>query len=307
MKNRLVTGVFVMLFFIVAGCGGGQRSTEPLSQQAEKRKVIATVYPVYDFAKRVAGDKLDIILLVQPGAEPHDWEPTAKDLRQIKTAAVFLYHGAGFEPWIDKLLNPEIVGSAQAVEVSKGIPLLEAHEEHEGHHADPHVWLDPVLAQQEVSTIEQAFSAADPNNSAYYRANAERFRSELNQLHEDYKLKLAGLPRREIVTSHTAFGYLTARYQLRQTGVMGLAPDADPTPERMVEVIKFCKTNQVKYIFFETLVNPRVAETIARETGASTLVLNPIEGLTPDEKANGKDYIVLMRDNLTNLQKALSE
>lgn len=315
----LAASLALILAASLAGCGA--KTGTPVPAPAAKLKVVASVYPVYEFARQVGGDKIDLTLLVPPGAEPHDWEPTAKEIVAIKAAKLFLYHGAGFEN-LDKILTPETLGTTRAVAVSQGIPVLKPEEDDHDHdhghkhddkkakshsHADAHMWLDPIYAQQQVSTVAAALAAADPDNAGYYRANADRFGQELARLDADYRATLAPLPRRDIVTSHAAFGYLAKRYGLRQIAIMGLTPDSEPTPERLASVVRFTRDHNVKYIFFETIVSPKLAETIARETGARLLVLSPIENLTPEEAKQGKDYLTLMRENLANLKKALSE
>lgn len=316
----LITLLFISLL-LTAGCGGKGKPA-PTSTAGDEIKVVATIYPVYEFAKQVGGDKIDLVMLIPPGAEPHEWEPTAKDLITIKSAKVFLYNGAGFEP-VDKLLHKEVLGTAAAIEVSKGIPLLSGIEdndeddEHEGHdhdkqHAghqhvvDPHVWLDPEYAKVEVNNIAQALSQVDPANSEYYRVNAEKYNAELTKLHGEFQSGLAGAVRKEIVTTHAAFQYLAKRYNLQQTPIMGLSPDAEPTPDKMASIVRFCREKQVTTIFFETLVSPKLAETIAKETGAKLLVLNPIDGLTEDDLKQGKSYLSMMRQNLANLKQAVN-
>ncbi len=324
MKRIVKIGLMCLLgaAVLLTGCGSKTKSTQ---SSPDKIKVFATVYPVYDFARQVGGDKIELAMLMPPGAEPHDWEPTPQDIIKLKSAKLVLYHGAGLEP-VDKLLSKDILATVKAVEVSKGITLL-ANPEDDGHEdeaddhqheqdkktgqhtheseTDPHVWLDPVNAQQEVKTIAAALSEADPANSDYYQKNAERFIQELAKLDNDYQTTLAKAGRRDIITSHIAFGYLAKRYNLEQTGIMGLAPDSEPTPDKMAKVVDFCRTHQVKYIFFETLVSPKLADTIAKETGAGLLVLNPLENLTAEEMKQGKDYLSVMRENLANLAKAL--
>lgn len=303
-----IVSICLLLAVALTGCGGNKAATPA---EGKKIKVIATIYPVYEFAKQVGGDKIDVSMLIPPGAEPHDWEPTAKELGKIKTAKLFLYHGAGLEP-VDKLLQKEVLGEAKAVEVSKDIHKLSGHEEagHEDKHKhehefDAHVWLDPVLAQQEVTKIAEALAEADAANAAYYKANAEAYNKQLAELDQEYKKSLAGIVRKEIVTSHTAFGYLAQRYELKQLGIMGLSPDSEPTPEKMAEITKFCREHKVKYIFAETIANSKLADTLAKEAGAQILVLNPLENLTDEELKQGKTYISVMRDNLVQLEKAL--
>ncbi|MDT8900813.1 metal ABC transporter solute-binding protein, Zn/Mn family [Anaeroselena agilis] len=319
-KHCLISAL-VLILAITLGCGA-KTATPAQKSPPVKLKIVASVYPVYEFARQVGGDKIDLTQLVPPGAEPHDWEPTAKEIVAIRAARLFLYHGAGFET-IDKLLTPETLGATKAIAVSQGIPALkpEKNDDHghdnnpsgdmsdktHDHHTDSHMWLDPLLAQEEVEAIAAALAAADPANADYYRQNAAGYIRELAKLDAEYKAALANLPHREIVTSHAAFGYLAARYGLKQLPIMGLSPDSEPTPEKMASVVKFCREHQVKYIFFETIVSPRLAETIARETGAGLLVLNPVENLTPEEVQQGKNYLGVMRANLANLKKALSQ
>lgn len=303
--------ILVMTVFLLAGCGG-MKSAAP--EEAKKIKVVATMYPVYEFVKQVGGDKVDVVMLIPPGAEPHDWEPTAKDVIQIKDAKIFAYHGIGLEP-VEKLLTKDVLGNALPLEITKDVTKLpagqeEEEEEHghghgEDHKYDPHTWLDPVSVQQEVNTIAQALASVDEKNAEVYKKNAETYNKKLADLDEKYKKTLTGMTNKEIVTSHKAFAYLANRYGFEQLGIMGISPDAEPTPDKMAKITEFCREHKVKYIFFETLTSPKLAQTIAKETGAQLLVLNPIESLTEQETKEGKDYIAIMNENLVNLEKAL--
>ena len=182
----------------------------------------------------------------------------------------------------------------------------EGEEEDEEHGAfDPHVWLDPMFAKKEMENIKDALVKADPENQAYYEANYETYAQKFDELDQTYKETLSPLPGKSVVVAHEAFGYLCSAYGLTQMGIEGLTPDSEPDPARMALVIDFVKENQVKTIFFEELVSPKVAETIAKETGAGTEVLNPLEGLTDEQLKNGDDYFSVMEKNLDVLKKAL--
>ncbi|WP_371368709.1 metal ABC transporter solute-binding protein, Zn/Mn family [Sporomusa rhizae] len=311
---------------LIAGCGQKTVAPGDNSPQQPKIKVLASVYPVYEFVRQVGGDKVEVTMLVPAGAEPHEWEPSAKDLVQVKNSKLFFYHGANLEHWLSKVTAKDVLGNTTAVEVSKDIELREgtAHthdhdpaEEHK-HNAnekqepekhqevDPHVWLDPVLAQKEVNTIAEALAAADPANAVYYRDNATKYNEQLQKLHSEYQDGLKTVQKRIIVTSHAAFGYLGSRYNLEQVAIMGISPDAEPTPEKMADIVRMCRERQVTYLFAESIVSPKVAETLAKEAGAKVLLLHPIDSLTPDEIKQGKDYLTLMRENLANLKLALS-
>lgn len=170
---------------------------------------------------------------------------------------------------------------------------------------DPHVWLDPVLASQEVNAIKAGFIKADPANRATYESNAAAYQRQLAALDLDYSTSLATCRKHQIITSHQAFKYLGDQYHFESLGIAGLSPDEEPSPQKLVEVTQFARQYDVKYIFFETLANPKLSDTIAREVGAGTLVFNPLEGLTDQDIAQGKNYISVQQDNLSNLKIAL--
>lgn len=300
MKKKLlgVFGLTLLLLIFSTGLGF-----------AAKPAIVTTFYPLYDFTKQVVADKADVILLVPAGAEPHDWEPAPADMVSIKKAQLFIYNGAGMETWIDKLQNSVLQGK-KTVNASGYVAVLPAQFDEEGEAApagtvDPHIWVDPVNAQAIVRGIADAVSDIDHDNADFYKSNAEHYIAQLQELDQEYKESLGNAKFKQIVTSHAAFGYLAKRYGLQQIAVMGLSPDAEPNAKRMGEIVQYVKSNGIKYIFFETLVNPKLSEVIAKEAGAQTLVLNPIEGLTNEEIAQGANYLTEMRMNLTNLKIAL--
>ncbi|MFB5760761.1 metal ABC transporter substrate-binding protein [Paenibacillus medicaginis] len=187
----------------------------------------------------------------------------------------------------------------------------EGHEESGHHHdhggLDPHVWLSPALAVQEVRNIEKGLSEAAPQYKDQFKTNADAYVAALEALDKDFTAALKDSKRKDFITQHAAFGYLAKQYGLTQVPIAGLSPDQEPSPSRMADIVKFAKEHNVKTIFFETLVSSKVADTIANEIGAQSAVLNPIEGLTEEELADGLDYIKVMRQNLEALKAALNE
>ncbi|MDR1605390.1 MAG: zinc ABC transporter substrate-binding protein [Gracilibacteraceae bacterium] len=315
----VVVAICLALFGAVA-CASPQPAPTPpagntneIESQTEKLSVYASFYPMYDFARKIGGDKAEVVCLTPAGTEPHDWEPAAADIVGLEKAALFVYNGAGMEHWVDDVLaalsNKELV----AVEASAGVPLLEGGEEEEdeeeGHEEeggfDPHVWLNPLYAKIEMANIRDAFVRVDPANSAYYEDNYAQYAAALDELDGEFRSALADPPRREIIVAHQAFGYLCAAYGLVQEPIEGLAADSEPEPARMAEIIAFAEEHAVSVIFFEELVSPKVAETIAAAVGARTEVLSPLEGLSDEQTAAGDDYFSVMRQNLAALLTAL--
>lgn len=279
-------------------------------------KVMASFYPMYDFAAKIGGDKAEVITLVPSGTEPHDWEPAAADIRNLEEADLFIYSGAGMEHWVDDVLASLDNKNLISVEASRGVALRDghshSHEEEEGAgepeeegQYDPHVWLSPLNAEKEMENIKNAYIKADPDNRDYYEANYELYASRFADLNQKFQDTLSSLPNKDIVVSHEAFGYLCDAYGLNQVGIEGLSPDSEPSPARMAEIIDFVRANHVRVIFFEELVSPKVAETIAKETGSSVQVLNPLEGLSDEELESGADYFSVMEENLKQLEAAL--
>jgi len=290
----IMIGIFLVSF---TGC------VQPPQQDSGKIKMVTTFYPLYEFSQRIGGDRVEVSILVPAGVEPHEWEPGPRDIIKIQSAQVFVYNGAGFEPWVEEMLKGIDSERLIVVDFSKGTELLKE----EGEALDPHIWLDPVFVKNQVYLIEEALIKNDPENEKYYMANAQTLREELTKLDEEIRKELSYTKKKVFIASHAAFSYYAKRYVLKQIAITGLSPEAEPSPAKIAEIVKIAKNNEVKYIFFETLVSPRLSEVIAKEVGAKTLVLNPIEGLSQAEMDEGRTYFTVMRDNLKNLKLALDE
>jgi zinc transport system substrate-binding protein len=265
--------------------------------------VVAAFYPVQEAADRVGGKLVDVIDLTAPGVEPHDLELTPDQVEAIATADIVLYLGEGFQPAVQ-----DAIGDAEGVTVDllAGLPTVEPPSgSEEGLTVDPHVWLDPVLYVQMVDEVRAGLARAAPEDAATFRTNADAFAREVSGLDGDYRTGLATCERSLFVTNHAAFGYLADEYGLTQEAITGLAPDAEPSAERLAELKDLVERDGVTTIFTEDLVSPKVAETLAEEAGVQTAVLHTIEGLTDDEVAAGDDYGSQMRENLSTLRMAL--
>lgn len=262
--------------------------------------VYTSIYPLYDFTKKIGGEKITVINLTPAGVEPHSFEPSAKLLVELSKASLFLYNGAGMEPYLDKLLETLQGTPLLMIEASRGVNLITEKEE-----TDPHLWLSPSCALNMGQNILQALTQIDPDNQAYYEKNFSTFAEKLTELDQDYRKALALCPRKKIIVTHQAFNYLCQEYGLEQIPIMGLHADAEPTPGKLKEISKLIKKEKIKFLFFEELYSPKVAATIARETGAIVLQLHPLGSLSEKELEAGKDYFQIMKENLKNLQQAL--
>ena len=300
------------------GCQASAPASTDSAQAPEgqaKVKVVASFYPMADFAQKIGGDHVEVTNLCPAGTEPHEWEPSPTDITSIEESQVFVYNGADMEGWVKDALESVDTQKTQVVEASDGIQLRAADHSHdadgdeeaeEGTH-DPHVWLNPENAKAEAKNIMDALVAADPDNKADYEANYEKYAQEFDELDAEFSQKLSQTKGKTIVVSHEAFGYLCDRYGLTQMPITGMDAEGEPDAQAMAQVIDFVRQNDVKVIFSEDLVSPKVAEQIANETGASCEVLNPIEGLTDDQLAQGEDYFSVMRSNLDELVSALNQ
>lgn len=269
---------------MLAGCA---------SAAGGKNTVVAAFYPLA-YAAQTMSPSAKVENLTPPGAEPHDLELTPQAVARIEKASVVLYLSHGFQPAVSDAVKN---AGGRKVDILQGLPLHPASGQEAGLSADPHVWLDPVLFQQIVRRIAAALPR--PVHTAPLLAS-------LRALDRAYRKGLAHCERQDIVTSHAAFGYLAQRYGLHQVPITGLAPESEPTPKQLAHVIELVRQTHATTVFFERLVSPRLADTVAREVGAHTAVLDPIEGLTPSEQRNGETYLTVMRENLAALRKALA-
>lgn len=282
---------------VLAACGGGgAASGKPL--------VVTSFYPLAYLTAQVAGDRAEVRNLVPAGSEPHDWEPSARDVADIQKAAVFIYNGAGFESWVDRTLDAAKSDKRVVIEATQGLTLAPPPPGEEGKDfaSDPHVWLDPTFAKAIAEAIAAGLTRADAGGKETYERNLADLVKRLDELDGKFRDGLRECARREIITSHAAFGYLARRYGLEQIAVEGLAPDSEPTPARIAEIAQLARARGATTIFFETLVSPNVAQTIAKEAGATTMTLDPLEGVR-DEKT--QNYFTVMAENLANLRTAL--
>jgi zinc transport system substrate-binding protein len=277
----------------VSACGG-----DPAPSADGKLSTVAGFYPLQFVAERVGGDAVAVTNLTTPGAEPHDLELRPQQVAQIAGAQVVIYL-KGFQPDVDKAVQAQAKG--KVIDAATLVPLLTATGE-EGGAKDPHVWLDPTRLSTIAAAVSAQFSAADPANAAAYADRLAKLQADLGELDMEYATGLKNCQRREIFTSHAAFGYLAERYHLTQVALSGLDPEVEPTPQQLASVAQEAKAKGATTIFYETLVSPKVSETIAREVGAQAAVLDPIEGLQPGSSG---DYLSVMRTNLAALQKAL--
>nr|WP_313770639.1 metal ABC transporter substrate-binding protein [Bacillus sp. S/N-304-OC-R1] len=308
---------FIILLLLISGCSNtSSTKSEKASEGSKKLQIVTTFYPVYYFAQKVAGSSANVELLIPSGVEPHDWEPTTKDMAKIQDSDVFIYNSRYFETWTEKVLKSINNSNLNVVEASKGIELmdaLESEEEDEHDHSehtsskDPHVWLSPVLAQQEVDNITKALEQADPQNKDQFQKNATALKLELADLDHLYKETIDQAKKKEFVTQHAAFGYLAKQYGLTQIPIAGLSPDVEPTLGKLAELTDSMKQKNIKIIYFEEMASSKVAETLAKEIGAKTEVLNPLEGLTKEQQKQGLDYIDVMKENLEALKLSILE
>jgi zinc transport system substrate-binding protein len=292
MGGKAVRTIVIALVMLGA-CGdrgGGEEADGRLD-------VVASVYPAAEAATQVGGDRVRVRNLTPAGAEPHDIELSPRQVDLLDAADLVLYLGRGFQPSVETIAERRDNGS---VDLLGGLTRRDQGAD------DPHFWLDPQRMAAAVDVVADALTEVSPSDRATFRANATRYRRELADLDREFERGLATCARREIVTSHAAFSYLAERYDLSQVAIAGLSPEAEPDPERLASLSDTIEAKGITTVFYEELVSPDVARTLARETGATTAVLSPLEGLSEDQLDAGKDYLTVMRDNLAALRKALS-
>lgn len=286
----------------------------PLALSAENLLVITSIFPLKEFAQAVGGERVNVTLLLPPGAEPHTWEPKPSDVVGLSKADIFIYIGAQMEPWVNGVLKAVDNPKVQVIEASQGLLLL-GTEQAKNHPPkevarggfDPHIWLNFEYDQKIVDTIVKVLSKKDPDGSEYYQRNGGAYKQRLRELDLNYKNGLSNCGSREFVLGgHAAFAYLAQKYGLKQVALYGISPNSEPTPQKMAEVIEMAKKYRVQAIYFEELVSDKLAKAIAKEVRAKTLVLNDGANLTRTEIKSKVTFISIMEKNLENLKYGLN-
>lgn len=305
-KAFILTLALISLGLIFTGCSQEVSSNSP---EGDELTVFTTIYPVHYFTSEIVGNKGKVISLIPAGSEPHHWEPSPGDLVKLNNADALVYNGAGMEYWLRDVLKA-LEKNVKAIDCSKGIDLLEVKSGRQENGAlearvDPHIWLDPVNAIVMVENITRGLSEIDPDNAQYFKEQRDLLVEKLTELDKEFSQTLKELDKRQIVVSHAAFGYMARRYGLEQIPVRGLSAEVEPGPARLAEIVKTIRDREIGCVFFESLVSPKVSETIAREAGVKVLELNPLGGLSVEDEKNGENYFSLMRKNLAHLKEGL--
>ncbi len=289
--KKLFLFLIAVVMMIITGCSKTENTAN-----SGKPQIYTSFYAIYDFVSAIGGDKIEVHNMVPSGTEPHDWEPSTKDMADLYDADILFYNGMGMESWIDKV-TAAVGDNVEYVMLSDVIADKSS--------SDPHIWLDPENALKMAEKIKNTLCEKDAVYKDYYEKNYYNLADEIKAVDSEYKEALTGIKNNKIVVAHEAYGWLCKAYGLEQIAIEGISAESEPSPSKMKELVNILLENNIKYVFYEELVSPKVAKSLADEAGAELLELNPFEGLSDEEIKEGKTYTVVMRDNLKNLKTAL--
>ncbi|AJO19648.1 MULTISPECIES: metal ABC transporter substrate-binding protein [Bacillus] len=339
-KTFGLASAFILAAGLAAGCSSNGTSSEQ-KENKDTLDIYTTIYPLEDFAKKVGGEYVNVKSVYPPNVEAHTYEPSSKTMAEISDSDAFIYSGVGVEGFADKAVNTLKNSNVKIVKAGEGIALLSreeegehddhaheeehgdhdehAHEEehehgeaegHDHHHDhgdhDPHVWLDPVLAEKMAENIKDQLVKLDPEHEKTFTKNYESLKKDLEQLDKDFKQTVDKADKKEILVSHAAYGYWEKRYGIKQISVLGLSPTEEPSQKQLENIVKTAKEHNIKYVIFESNVSSKISEIIKKEIGAESLTMKNLESVTKEDIESGKDYTTIMKENLTVLKKALS-
>ncbi len=281
----LITTIFALS---LCGCEKSENA------ESDKVQIYTSFYAMYDFAQQICGDKADIHILCPSSQEPHDYEPTARDIAKLSSADIFVYNSMGMEHWTDSVIDALRGSDVICVNTTYNAPFIIDNN-------DPHVWLNPKNAFSQMSAIYDAIITVNPENLEYYNENLENCRNKIDNLINDYNKAIKDFKSKDIVVSHAAYGNLCHAFGLNQVPINGIDNSLDPSPSQMAKTEKFIIDNGITHIFKEPLGASSVVDTIAKDTNTKVLILDPFEG-----NHEGKDYFTVMYENLEALKTALS-
>jgi zinc transport system substrate-binding protein len=297
MKKKIISGVLAILTGVMLiGCNAkAETTTKNIAD--DKLNIIVSIYPLKEFTEKIAGDKATVTCLVPDNMEPHGYEPKTKDFATLAKSKVFIYSGLGLESWVD-----QVNGTIK----DKGVTILDSstgvETRKEENAVDPHIWLSVKNAEIQSENIKNTLVKLDEKNKDYYEENYKKFKEELENVYNEYKPKFDTLNKKNFITGHAAFGYLCRDFGLTQKSVENLFAEGEPTPRQLEDLVKFCKENNIKTIFSESLSSPKVSQALAKEVGADVV---PI--LTLESKEGDKDYIKAIKYNLDEIYRCLSK
>ena len=285
MKNIFI--IIIILFSVITiTCNNNDNKNT-----SGKLQIYTSVYPIYDFTKKIGGEKIAVYNMTKAGAEPHDFEITSKDMANLSKADLFIYNGGGMEHWVDsvrKALNIKYVDSSSNINNENNL--------------DPHFWLSPKNAKIQMENIKNGLIEIDSDNKNYYQSNYNLYANRLDELDNKIKISLSNIKNRNLVLTHPAFGHFCKEYSLTQIAIA--RDEADP--KAMADIITFIKNNDIKAIFYEEFSSSKLVDSIAKETQIKILTLNPIESLSEENIEAGEDYFSIMEKNLVSLLDGLN-
>ena len=302
-------------------------------KESEKVEIIATLFPQYDFAKKIGGDKVNVTLLLPPGTESHTYEPTPQDMVNINDSNLFIYTGSEMEPWADNLISG-MKNNINVLDLSKTVKLINEEEFEEKHNSndnthtndnehrhnhtytdnhthtyDPHIWLNPLYAIEMVKSIENQLCNIDPINAQYYKKNADEYIKQITKLDSEFEETVNNSQNKKIAFGGAfAYAYFIERYGLDFiSAYQTCGENAEPSTTQVKEVIEYINKNKIPVIFYKEYSTGNIAKTISEATGAKMLVFNTVHNVSKNELENGASYISIMRQNLENLKEALNQ
>lgn len=296
---------------ILSGCNLDKNTKE--SENKDQLTIYTTIFPLEDFTKKIGGKFVNVKSIYPAGVDTHEFEPTSKQIVKIANSDLFIYNGAGMEPFAEKIEATLKDNDVAILEASKNIELIKSHEvdhdeDHEGNHhdMDPHVWLDPTRAKIEAENIKNELIKQMPKNKEYFESNYLQLEEKFDELDKELKYLILHSERKDIVVSHAAYGYWEYEYGIEQIPITGLSPSVEPSQKQLKEIVDFVKEHNVKYILFETFATPKVASVVKNETNTEILRLNHLGTVSEEDIKAKKDYFDLMQENIDTLDKALN-
>ncbi len=316
MEKLKMALLFIFIAIFIGACS--QNIDNNISQiqnaHTDRLEIVATLFPHYDFTKQIAGDKAKVSLILPPGADSHTFEPTPKEVINIYESDIFIYTGDELEPWAAKIVSGAKDSNLLIINCSENIDLIksnhdeELEEEHEDEQFDPHIWLDPTISIEMVNNIEKVLCQKDPTNSLYYKQNAEKYRKELYQLDKDFEEMIKNSKKGTLVFGgRFSYAYFLNRYGLDyKSAYDSCSAEAEPSISKITSIIDYVKQNDIKVIYHEELVEPKVANSIAEQTGAEALMFKNAHNIKKSEYDSNITYIDIMRENMINIEKGLN-
>ncbi|MBR1970421.1 MAG: zinc ABC transporter substrate-binding protein [Clostridia bacterium] len=298
--RKILSFILSIIILVIPGCAGNDETT-----QNNKLKIVTTIFPLYDFAKQIAGDRAEVDMLLPTGREAHSYEPTVQDIIKINESDLFINIGGSADPWVEAISKDENKSNTRIMSAINVVDTIKENH-HDIYSVDEHIWTSPENAEDIIEAIANLLAQMDPKNKDFYEKNEEIYSNKLDKLDEKFERLTKNNNKKIVFADRFPFKYLAEEYNLEYFSAFpGCSSESEPSAATISQLIETIKNENINVVFYTETSNQKLADTISGETGAKKLMLHSCHSVTDEQLKKGITYLELMENNYQSLKEGL--